>query len=90
MFADDHQIHHTGRDQSSVTSKLRDSARTAATKWYESNLLARSLKKYQNMNIGYSQDNSSAAHAIHVNNEEIKTVDNVMLLGVTVDSKLNF
>ena len=29
MYADDHQIYHTGRDQSSVTSKLRDSTRTA-------------------------------------------------------------
>ena len=42
------------------------------------------------MNIGYSQDNNSAVHAIHVNNEEIKTVDNIMLLGVKIDSKLNF
>ena len=40
------------------------------------------------MNIGHSQD--SAAHAIHVSNEEIKTVDNAMLLGVTINSKLNF
>jgi len=42
------------------------------------------------MNIGYSQGNNSAAHAICVNNEEIKTVDNLKLLGVTIDSKLNF
>jgi len=41
------------------------------------------------MNIGSSQDNS-AAHAICVNNEEIKTVENLNLLGVTIDSKLNF
>ena len=41
------------------------------------------------MNIGYSQDNS-AAHAICVNNEEIKTVESLNLLGVTIDSKLNF
>ena len=41
------------------------------------------------MNIGYSQDNS-AAHAIYVNNEEIKTVENLNLLGVTIESKLNF
>ena len=29
-------------------------------------------------------------HTICVNNEEIKTVDNLKLLGVTIDSKLNF
>ena len=89
MYADDHQIYHTGRDQSSVTSKLRDSASTA-TKWYHSNVLAGNLKKYQTMNIGYSQDNNNAAHAIWTNEEEIKTVDNLKLLGVTIDSKLNF
>ena len=33
MYADDHQIYHTGRDQSSVTSKLRDNARTATKCW---------------------------------------------------------
>ena len=41
------------------------------------------------MNIGYSHDNS-AAHAIYVNNEEIKTVESFNLLGVTIDSQLNF
>ena len=88
MYADDHQMYHTGSDQSSVTSKIRDSARTA-TKWYDSNLLAGNLKKSQTMNIGYSQDINSAAHAICVNNEEIKTVENLKLLGVIIDSKLN-
>ena len=88
MYADDHQIYHTGCNQSSVTSKLRDSARTA-TKWYDHNLLAGNLKTYQTMNIGYSQDNS-AAHVICVNNEEIKTVESLNLLGVTIDSKLNY
>ena len=88
MYADDHQIYHTGCKQSSVTSKLRDSARTA-TKWYDYNHLAGNLKKYQTMNISYSQDNS-AAHVICVNNEEIKTVESLNLLGVIIDSKLNF
>ena len=70
--------YHTGSDQSSVTSKLRDSARTATcTKWYDSNLLAGNLEKYQTMNIGYSQDNISEMHTISVSNEEIKTVENL-------------
>ena len=74
-------MYHTGSDQYSTRT---------ATKWYDSNLLARNLKKYQTMNIGYSQNINSAAHAICVNNEEIKTVENLKLLGVTIDSKLNF
>ena len=92
MYADDHQIYHTGSDQSSITSKLRDSARTA-TKWHDSNqVLAGNLEEISNcMNIaGYSQDNNSAAHAICVSNEEIKPVQNLKLLGVTIDSKRNF
>ena len=36
------------------------------------------------MNIGYKQDNNSAVHAICVNNEEIKTVDNLKLLGLVL------
>ena len=39
MYADDHQIYHTGRDQSSVMLMLKESAQQA-TNWYNSNLLA--------------------------------------------------
>ena len=38
------------------------------------------------MNIGFSQSNGN----IHVNGEEIKTTDNLQLLGVTLDSDLSF
>ena len=56
-----------------------------ATKWYESNLLAGNLKKYQTLNIGYSRKTDSSANAvIHVNNQEIKTADTLKLLGVTI------
>ena len=85
MYADDHQIYHIGSDQSSVSSKLKD-----ATKWYDSNLLAANLNKYQTMNIQYSQAINSVASALRVNNEEIKNVENIRLLGVTIDSKFTF
>ena len=49
---------------------------------------AGNLKKYQTMNNGYSQDQDSAEHATCVNNEEIKAVETLKLLGVTIDSKL--
>ena len=39
MYADDHQIYHTGQDQSSVMLMLKESAQQA-TNWYNSNLLA--------------------------------------------------
>ena len=89
MYADDHQIYHIESDQCSVSSKLKDSAR-AGSKGYDSNLLAGNLKKYQTRNIGYSQAINSAAAALRVNNEEIKNVENLRLLGVAIDSKFTF
>ena len=90
MYADDHQIYHSGHDLEEVTSQLSVSA-DQATKWYESNLLAGNLKKYQTLNIGYSKKADSSANAvIHAYNQEIKTADTLKLLGVTIDSKLNF
>ena len=71
-----------------VTSQLSVSA-DQATKWYESNLLAGN--KYQTLNIGYSKKTDSSANTvIYANNQEIKTIDTLKLLGVTIDSKLNF
>ena len=71
-----------------VTSQLSVSA-DQATKWYESNLLAGN--KYQTLNIGYSKKTDSSVNTvIYANNQEIKTIDTLKLLGVTIDSKLNF
>jgi len=53
-------------------------------------LLGTSRIKYQTMNIGYSQAINSVASALRVNNEEIKNVENLRLLGVTIDSKFTF
>ena len=85
MYADDHQIYHAGADQAAVTSQLKDSANLATT-WYDSNLLAGNLKKYQVLNLGFTQNDSN----ICVNDVVIDTKDNIILLGVVLDSKLNF
>ena len=82
MYADDHQIYHAGADQTAVTLQLKDSA-NLATMWY---LLAGNLKKYQVLNLGFNQNDSN----ICVNNVEIETKDNIILLGVVLDSNLNF
>ena len=89
MYADDHQMFHVGNDQSTVALELRETARNA-TNWYHSNLLAGNLKKYHIMNIGDSENKNGVMHKICVNNEEIKTVDKLELLGVILDSNLNF
>ena len=85
MYADDHQIYHAGADQAAVTSQLKDSANLATT-WYDSNVLAGNLKKYQVLNLGFNQNDSN----ICVNDVVIETKDNTILLGVVLDSKLNF
>ena len=81
MYADDHQIYHVGVDQAAVTFQLNDSANLATT-WYDSNLLAGDLKKYQVLNLGFTQNDSN----ICVNDAEILTKDNITLLGVVLDS----
>ena len=92
MFADDHQMHRSGHNQEEVTYKLSASA-DQATRWYKSNLLVGSPKKYQTLNIGYRTETTGSERAsggIRINNEEIKTAETFKLLGVTIDSRLNF
>ena len=50
------------------------------------NLLAGNLKKYQVLHLGFTQNDSN----ICVNDVVIETKDNIILLGVVLDSKLNF
>ena len=86
------QMYRGGHHQEEVTSKLSASA-DQGTRWYKSNLLAGNLKKYQTLNIGYRTETTSSERAsggIRINNEEIKTAETLKLLGVTIDSRLNF
>ena len=90
MYADDHQIYHSGHDLVEVKSKLSESA-DQATKWYESNLLAGNLKKYQTLNIGFSKTtDSGTSTAIYTNNQKIRTADTLKLLGVTIAVQTEF
>ena len=78
-----------GNDQSSVTLELTETARNASN-WYDSNLLAWNHKKYHTMNIYDSEDKNDVTYTICGNNEEIKTLENLEILGIILDSKLNF
>ena len=92
MFADDHQMNHSGHNQEEVTSKLSASA-DQGTRWYKSNLLVGNLKKYQTLNIGYRMETTGSERAsggVGINKEKIKTAETLKLLGVTIDSRLNF
>ena len=92
MFAGGHQMYHSDHNQEEVTSKLSASA-DQGTRWYKSNLQVGNLKKYPTLNIGYRTETTGSERAsggIGINNVEIKTAETLKLLGVTIDSRLNF
>ena len=88
MYADDHQIYETGKEINTVLSAVEHSA-TIATNWYDSNYLQGNLKKYQIMNIR-NQCTKIDKTFITVKNKSIAETESLMLLGITVDCKLNF
>ena len=61
-----------------------------ATEWYDSNLLARNLKKYKVMTIAYGQNDDNTIQVIRLINHDINTTSSLKLLGVIIDSNLNF
>ena len=69
-------------------SQLQESA-TLATNRYDSNLLLGNLQKYQMMNIANKRA-SNEQTSITVKGEIITGSKNLKLLGVTIDSRLNF
>ena len=88
MYADDHQIYVKGKDMCTIVEKPQESA-TIATNWCDSNLLQGNLKKYQTMNIRNKSVNYDDKTSITVNGKDIMESDNLELLGVTIDSRLN-
>ena len=87
MYADDHQIYDIGKETCTIVSQLQQSA-TLATNWYDSNLLQNNLQKYQMMNI-QSKRASNEQASITVEGEIITESENLKLLGMTIDSRLN-
>ena len=79
MYADDHQIYKKGQDVCTLLAKLQESA-TLATNWYDSNLFQGNLRKYQTMSIL----NKSVTCG------DKMCIENLKLLGVTIDCGLNF
>ena len=85
-------MYHSDHNQEEVTSKLSANA-DQGTGWYKSNLQVGNLKKYPTLNIGYRTETTGSERAsggIGINNVEIKTAETLKLLGVTIDSRLNF
>ena len=85
-------MYHSGNNQEEVTFKLSAST-DQGTKWYKSNLLVGNLRKYQMLNISYRTETTGferASGGICMNNGEIKAAETHKLLGITIDSRLNF
>ena len=87
MYADDHQIYEIGENLHTVNCKLNENA-AKASYWYESNLLKGNLAKYQTMTIRNKQGSDSVC--VNVQGNDIESSDSLKLLGVTIDSKMNF
>lgn len=88
MCTDDHQIYEIGKGTCTAVSKLHQSA-TLATDWYDSNLLQGNVKKYQTINIRNKRANNDKT-CITVKGKAITESGSLKLLGVTIDSRLNF
>ena len=85
-FADDNTVYACGQNLESVTSNIKSNMK-AAISWYQNNDIVANPEKFQLMFIGL-KDNIKVC--IDINGIVVQMTDNVKLLGVTIDSMLNF
>ena len=87
MYADDHQIFSSDHSIGRVEEKLLHDG-SKITKWYEENLLQVNIKKYQSMVLG--ERNGTVEMNIQIGRVKIEQSHSIKLLGVNIDSDLNF
>ena len=87
MYADDHQIYEAGKDLANVKSSLTRNAKKAS-KWYEDNVLKFNYSKYKTMAMQNKRGMTNPTMSIQGN--IIELTEKLNLLGMTIDSKLNF
>ena len=87
MCADDHQIYETGKDLTNVKSSLNRNTEKAS-KWYEDNMLKGNYSKYKTMAMQNKREITNPT--MNIQDSEIESTEKLNLLGVTIDSKLNF
>ena len=85
MYADDHQFYDAHTNVNVVQRNLQDCA-INATAWYDGNFLKGNFKKYGSMTIGKNKENMKIA----VKEFEVESYECLKLLGVYIDSQLNF
>ena len=85
-FADDNTIYACRQNLDSVASNI-ESDMKAAIRWYKNNEMVANPEKFQLMFIGLKDD---IKLCIDINGIVVQMTDSVKLLGVTIDSMLNF
>ena len=87
MYADDHQMYIVGSDMSIMCTNTEKEG-NSALKWYKDNYL---LSNPETLNtIGIKQLNGTEQINIKIGDQEIKTTDNIKLLGMNFDENLIF
>ena len=85
-FADDNTIYACGQSLDSVVSNIEKDMKIAID-WYQDNEMVANPEKFQLMFLGLKDD---LKLCIDINGNVVQMTDSVKLLGITIDSKLNF
>ena len=85
-FADDNTIYALSHDVESMIAKLEIDLYNIL-KWFDSNFMVANPTKFQVMFLGLKKNQNLV---LEINGEAITASKEVKLLGVTIDSKLNF
>ena len=85
-FTDDNTIHALSDDAESMIAKLENDLYNTL-KWFDSNFMVVNPTKFQVMFLDLKKNQNLV---MNINGEAITTSKEVKLLGITIDSKLNF
>ena len=86
-FADDNTISAISKSETDLIKTEYES--NIAVKWFRENKMIVNSDKFQAMFLEKRNENSNFCN-LQIDNNEIETTNSVKLLGITIDSKLNF
>ena len=86
-FADDNTISTASKNMSNLIQTLEKESETAVD-WFNQNKMIVNPEKFQAMLLEKRNENNQSC--LKINNQTIKTTNCVKLLGINIDSKLNF
>ena len=90
MYVDDHQLYTMGKDFNAIRDSLQIEGQRAAD-WYKDNYLLANSEKFQALVINPRNINTNMESMdVSIDGQMIKTTDQMRLLGVDIDEKMNF